>query len=300
SNTAPDVDPDEVLSALDSDTRDYLKLLISGAGKGLKGRGSDLRETFARLGPVNRDLNKVTSSIARRRKNLSRLVNRYGLLTEELSTKDREIVRLVRSSNAVFEALASQDLQISDAVRRLPPALRQTEATLAKVDTFGARLGPALESLRPPIRRLETANREVLPFVREATPQIKDQIRPFARIARPYTRDLGLAGRDLATAAPALTISFNKLNRLLNIGAFNPGGAQGLTGDARVDRDRQEGYLYWLGWLGQNTTSLFSTSDAQGPIRRIALGGVNCSIFTGAGVPAAVVGGLGAAGLCTP
>jgi phospholipid/cholesterol/gamma-HCH transport system substrate-binding protein len=300
SNTAPDIDPDEILSALDSDTRDYLKLLVSGAGKGLKGRGSDLQETFARLGPLNRDLNKVTSAVARRRKNLSRLVNRYGLLTEELGTKDKDIVRLVRSSNAVFGALASQDLQISDAVRRLPGALRQTQSTLAKVDTFGARLGPALDSLRPPIRRLAGANRAVLPFLREATPEIKNQIRPFTRIAKPYTRDLGVAGRDLAKAAPALTISFDKLNRLLNIGAFNPGGAQGLTGNAKVDRDRQEGYLFWLGWLGQNTTSLFSTADAQGPVRRIALGGVNCSIFTGAGLPAVVVNALGTAGLCTP
>ena len=37
SNTLPDIDPDEFLSALDTDTRDYLKLLISGAGKGLDG-----------------------------------------------------------------------------------------------------------------------------------------------------------------------------------------------------------------------------------------------------------------------
>ena len=299
-NTAPDVDPDEVLSALDSDTRDYLKLLVSGAGKGLKGRGSDLRETFARLGPLNRDLRRVTTSVARRRKNLSNLVNRYGLLTEELGTKDREIVRLVQASNQVFEALASQESEVSEAVRRLPSALRQTETTLSKVDTLGSRLGPALESLRPPIRRLATANREVLPLVREATPQIRDQIRPFVRIARPNVRNLGLTGRDTSRAAPDLTTSFEKLNRLFNIGAFNPGGAQGLTGNPRVDRSRQEGYLYWLGWLGQNTTSLFSTADAQGPIRRIALGGVNCSIFVGAGLPPVVANGLGAAGLCTP
>lgn len=300
SAAAPDVDPDEVLSALDSDTRDYLKLLVSGAGKGLEGRGSDLRETFARLGPLNRDLDRVTAATARRRRNLSRLVNRYGSLTEELATKDREIVRLVRSSNAVFEALASQDPQISDSVRRLPGALRQTQSTLAKVDTFGARLGPTLESLRPPIRRLASTNRAVLPFVRESTPRIRRQIRPFARISRPYTRDLGVGARDLSAATPDLTVSFDKLNRLLNIGAFNPGGAEGLTGNPKADRDRQEGYLYWLGWLGQNTTSLFSTADAQGPIRRVALGGVNCSIFTAAGLPPAVVDPLGAAGLCTP
>jgi len=299
-NTAPDVDPDEILAALDTDTRDYLQLLISGAGKGLKGRGSDLRETFARLGPLTRDVKQVTTSLARRRRNLSNLVNRYGLLTEELGTKDREIVRLVQASNAVFEALASQESQVSEAVRRLPSALRQTETTLSKVDTLGGRLGPALESLRPPIRRLASANREVLPLVREATPQIRDQIRPFVRIARPNVRNLGQTGRDVSQAAPDLTTSFDKLNRLFNIGAFNPGGAEGLTGNPRVDRSRQEGYLYWLGWLGQNTTSLFSTADAQGPVRRIALGGINCSILAGVGLPPVVVNGLGAAGLCLP
>ena len=45
-----------MLAALDADTRAYLKLLITGAGKGLEGRGNDLREVFKRLGPMHRDL----------------------------------------------------------------------------------------------------------------------------------------------------------------------------------------------------------------------------------------------------
>jgi len=298
SNTAPDVDPDEVLSALDGDTRDYLKLLVSGAGKGLDGRGTDLRETFARLGPLNRDLGRLAKAVARRRKNLSNLVNKYGKLTRELGTKDKEIVRLVRSSNAVFEAFASQDANISDAVRRLPGALNQTEQTLAKVDTLGGELGPTLEALRPPFRQLDTANRAVLPFVREATPQIRDQIRPFARIAGPYTADLGAAARDLNKANPDLTTSFTKLNRFFNIGAFNPNGAEGLTGDIGRDRAREEGYLYWLGWTANNTVSLFNAADAQGPLRRIFLGGLGCDTLTGGGVPAPVVALLGAGGVC--
>jgi phospholipid/cholesterol/gamma-HCH transport system substrate-binding protein len=297
-NTAPDVDPDEVLSALDGDTRDYLQLLISGAGKGLKGRGTDLQETFARLGPLNRDLGRLTKSVARRRKNLSNLVNKYGKLTSELGTKDREIVRLVRASNSVFEAFASQDVQISDFVRKLPGALGQTEQTLAKVDTLGGELGPTLEALRPPFRRLDSANRAVLPFVREATPQIRDQIRPFARIAAPYTRDLGTAARDLNKANPDLTTSFNKLNRFFNIGAFNPNGAEGLTGDIARDRAREEGNLYWLAWTANNTVSLFSAADAQGPLRRIFLGGLGCDALTAGGVPPVVVALLGGGGVC--
>ena len=276
-NTAPDIDPDEILAALDSDTRAYLQLLISGAGKGLKGRGSDLQETFARLGPLNRDVARLTTAVARRRTNLSRLVNRYGLLTKELSTKDREIVRLVQQSNAVLDAFASEDAGISSAVSKLPGALRQTSSALSKVDTLGGELGPALDALRPPFRKLDEANRAVLPFVREAAPVIRDQIRPFARVAGPFTDDLGAASRDLSKAAPNLTISLNKLNRLFNIGAFNPRGAEGLTGNLAADRARDEGYLYWLAWLQQNTVSLFSTSNASGPLRRLYLGGLSCS-----------------------
>ncbi len=278
-NTAPDIDQDEILAALDTDTREYLQLLVTGGGKGLAGKGQELQNTFAALGPTNRSLERVSSAIARRRANLKRLVNRYGLLTKELATKDGDIVRLVAASNDVFSALASQDANISEAVRRLPGTLRQTDTTLAKVETLSGELGPALEALRQPFRRLETTNREVLPFLREATPQIRDEIRPFARNARPFTRDLGVAARDLAAAAPDLTTSFDKVNRLFNIGAFNPAGAGKPTGTLQQQANAQRSYLYWLAWLGQNTNSIFSTADGQGVFRRIAVGGVACGTF---------------------
>jgi phospholipid/cholesterol/gamma-HCH transport system substrate-binding protein len=278
-NTLPDVNVDEILSGLDADTRSYLRLLISGAGKGLAGRGSDLREAFARLGPLHRDLARVTKGIARRRRNLRRLVHDYGLLTSQLGRHDRDIVRFVQASNAVFESLASEDGNISLAVARLPRALRTTEGTLGDVGRLGQELGPALEALRPPIRRLDQVNRALVPLARGTTPAIRDEIRPFARAAQPFTRNLGPAARDLSRAAPSLTSSFLELNRLFNIGAYNPRGAEPLTGDLARDRARQEGYLYWLAWTGQNTDSLFSTSDAQGPIRRVAFGGLQCAIL---------------------
>ena len=59
-NTLPDIDPDEIYAALDADTRPYLKLLVAGAGKGLRDRGDDLREVFRRLEPIHRDLARVT------------------------------------------------------------------------------------------------------------------------------------------------------------------------------------------------------------------------------------------------
>ena len=50
-NTAPDVNLDEVLDALDSDTQAYLRLLLAGAGEGLEGNGENLGEVLGSLGP---------------------------------------------------------------------------------------------------------------------------------------------------------------------------------------------------------------------------------------------------------
>jgi phospholipid/cholesterol/gamma-HCH transport system substrate-binding protein len=297
-NTAPDIDPDEILAALDADTRDYLKLLVSGAGKGLDGHGDDLRETFRRFSPLHRDLDRVTEAIADRRDNLRTLIHNYSLLVDELGGRGEDLTRLVRASNAVFDSFAAEDTNVSAFVAKLPGALRETRVNLGKVDRLGDRLGPALESLRPPFRKLDEANRAVLPFVREATPIIRDEIRPFTRAGQPFFRSLSRSARDLSKASPDLTKSFRGLNRLFNIGAHNPNGAEELTGDLAKDRARVEGYLYWLAWTGQNTVSLFSTSDAQGPFRRIFLGGVNCNTFTGEGVPQRISDLLGDAGVC--
>jgi phospholipid/cholesterol/gamma-HCH transport system substrate-binding protein len=285
-NTLPDVDPDEVLSALDTDTRDYLKLLINGAGQGLKGRGSDLQETFARFGPLHRDLARVSKAVARRRANLRRLIHNYGLLVKELGGKDRDLTTLVQASNAVFQAFASEDQNVSAFVHKLPGTLDTTRTALAKVNTLSQRLGPSLESLRPAFRRIDTANRQVLPLAREGTPILRNQVRPFARASQPFTRNLGKGARDLAKAGPDITSTFKGLNRLFNMASYNPGGNEGISSGCEkggscsgAERNRNEGYLYWLTWVTHNTTAIFSTRDAQGDFRRAATGGVSCNLL---------------------
>jgi phospholipid/cholesterol/gamma-HCH transport system substrate-binding protein len=282
-NTLPDVDPDEIYSALDADTRPYLRLLVAGAGKGLRGRGEDLAATLRRLEPLHRDLARVTRATASRRRELRRLVHNYSLLMGELGRRPGELRRLVRASNAVFGALAGQAPEIETAVARLPGALRASERTLGRVQTLAQVLQPALQSLRSPIRKLPATNALVTPFFERTEPAIRTQLRPFARVAQPWTGDLRAAADGIAEAAPDLTGALFELNRFLNMGAYNPGGAEALDGlSVAEQRARQEGFLYWLAWTAQNGVSLFSTADAQGPWRRVSL----------CGVPTAVVNSL--------
>ena len=282
-NTLPDVDPDEIYAALDSDTRPYLKLLVVGAGKGLQGRGSDLNEVFRRLGPVHRDLARVARATASRRVALKRLIHRYGLLMQELGRRPGELRRLVSSSGAVFDALAGESGNISTSVARLPGSLRATESALAEVRQFAPALQSALESLREPIRELPATNAALTPFFRATTPVIRDEIRPFVRAAGPFTDDLRVAANGLSKATPDLTKSLQQANRFFNMGAYNPGGAEGLGGLTTAEqRARSEGFLYWLAWTAQNGVSLLNTADGQGPWRRVTICGVPAPILNAA------------------
>jgi phospholipid/cholesterol/gamma-HCH transport system substrate-binding protein len=267
-NTLPDINPDEVFSALDADTRDYLKLLVNGAGQGLNKRGSNLQEVFARFEPTYRDIAKVTSQVETRRANLRRLINSLQRLNTELASRDDDLAQLVSASATVFRAFASENSNISRAIRDFPPALRQTTSTLGRVQTFAQVLGPTADKLRPAVRALNRANHAVQPFAKEAEPILRTRIRPFVRAARPVVRDLKTPGKQLADATPDLTRTFTVLNHLFDLFSYNSGGRQGPE-----VANRDEGYLFWIAWVTHQTVDVFSTGDAHGSYRPVFLGG---------------------------
>jgi phospholipid/cholesterol/gamma-HCH transport system substrate-binding protein len=272
-NTAPDVNPDEILSVLDDDTRDYLKLLIGGASQGVAGRSDDLRELFRRFEPTHADLERVNGAVATRHRNLRRLVHSLDQLESELAGKDDQLASLVDSSSKVFRTFAAEQQDLGRTVGDLPGTLQQTTDTLGKVERFARVLRPTADDLRPPVKALDAANAQVRPLAEEATPIVAAQIRPFVRDARPLVRSLDAPATNLAAATPDLTSTFTVLNHFLNLAAYNEGGRQGpdVAG-------RDEGYLFWLAWLQHNGASLFSTSDANGPFRPVTLGGT-CTVL---------------------
>jgi phospholipid/cholesterol/gamma-HCH transport system substrate-binding protein len=272
-NTLPDVNPDEILASLDADTRDYLTLLVDGAGQGLKGRGDDLREVFRRFEPTHRDLARVNGLVAQRHRNLSRLVHSLGDLNDELADKSDDLAALVSSSSAVFRSFASEQANVTRAVGDLPAALRQTTDTLDRVERFAEVLRPAAVHLQPAVKALDRANHAVTPFATEATPIVRDEVRPFVRDARPVVRSAKTPASELAASTPDLRRSFKVLNDFLNEVAYNPNGREDPGKDGR-----EEGYLFWAAWLQHNGAAIFSTSDANGPFRPVTLGGT-CGVL---------------------
>jgi len=256
--TLPNVNTDEFLAALDGDTRSYLQLLVAGGGEALGGNGKNLSATFRRFEPTNRDIEKITKALTVRRQNIARSIHNFKELTTAVGDKDQQLSSLVDASNAVFKSFANQDAKLRQTLQLLPGALKSTDVAVQKADKLGKVLGPTLGRLRPGARALGPSLKQSRPFLKETTPVIQKQLRPFARDALPTVKILRPAARDLADLTPDFTSVLKTANYLLNTAAYNPPGDD-------------EGYLFWISWLNHIGPTVFSTQDAHGPIRRGAL-----------------------------
>jgi phospholipid/cholesterol/gamma-HCH transport system substrate-binding protein len=259
SNTNPVVDPDEILSSLDADTREYLQLLINGAGEGLKGKGgSELAQVLRRFLPTHQDLARLNQVVAQRGAALRRLINSLHVLNAALAQKQGQIVSLIDSSEQVFQAFATANQGVSRAVADLPATLRQATQTLVKVQRFANLLGPAATNLLPAVSAIPAANQATENLAKPITPVLRNQIRPFVIAARPLVRNLKPAANNLATATPNLAKVFGVLNDLFNELDYHPGGGQ-------------HGYLWWLAWGDHEARTVFASQDANGDFRQLFL-----------------------------
>jgi phospholipid/cholesterol/gamma-HCH transport system substrate-binding protein len=255
SATQPDVNLDEVLSALDADSRDYLRLLLNGAGTAVGGQGRTLASVLKRFNPTARNLRRITEVLSRRHRHISRAVHDFSLLAGALGARDRQLSGFVDASNAVLATFASEDRSLRATLSLLPGALEHTRAGLGKVTGAAHELGATLRDLEPTARDFGPGLAASGPFLRSTTPIIAGELRPFARAAKPTFDRLRPAASGLVPATRDLRTSFGVLERFLNELAHDPDGGR-------------QGYLFYLEWAAHDLDSIVSMQDANGPLPR--------------------------------
>jgi phospholipid/cholesterol/gamma-HCH transport system substrate-binding protein len=264
--TNPDVDFSEILSSLDTDTRDYLLLLLAGGAQAFKDPGNpgplpspaavaDLRGVFKRFAPLSRDTATFTKLLAERQQNLRRSISGLQKVTTTLGSVQGPLTSLINSSNTNFQAIASQERQVQDTLTLLPGTLQQSITTYNKLRPFAIASENSSRALLPWAQSLAPALVSLRPLFRQTTPVIKNQLKPFTVKVKPVAQVLSPAAAKLAQATPPLARSIGVLNTLFNTLAYQPSGGE-------------QGYLFWGSWLSHITDSLASQQDAHGPILR--------------------------------
>ncbi len=263
-NTEPDVDVSQILSSLDTDTRNYLVLLLSGGAQAFRDDGStatapspravaDLRGALKRFEPLDRDTRTFASLLATRQRSIRRAIHNFNLVIGALGGVNRQFASLISSSDTNFSAISAEDAQLESALSLFPGTLAQTTRTFGKVRSFANANTSALSRLVPFARDLGPALRATRPLFRDTTSVIARQLRPFSVAVTPLARTLAPASSDLAKSVPALSRSIAVLDYLFDELAYQGRGSR-------------HGYLFWGSWLAHNTDSLVQAQDANGPV----------------------------------
>ena len=256
SQTTAPVDSDDLLDALDVDTRQWFTSLVAELGRGLNGRGPDLHALLVSLGPTAGQLRRIGDLLAVRHHELATLVHNLGVVTQATSVKDAQLQEVVDAGDATLHALATQDVALQQSIARLPGTLDTTRTTLASVTQLANALGPTATALVPTARRLPSTLRDAQTLFQGAVLLPLKQIPPFVKVALPLASQLPPLTRDLGQATKPLTSAFKVLGEVTNELAYNPGGGN-------------PGFLYWLPWGIHNVNSFLSDQDANGSVWRL-------------------------------
>jgi phospholipid/cholesterol/gamma-HCH transport system substrate-binding protein len=255
SETSIPVDSDDLLDALDTDTRTWFTSLVTELNNGAEGRGKDIRKLLSSIGPTTRQLHQIGDLLADRRQQLAQIVHNLGVLSTAAAQKDGQIATVVQAGDKTVQALASQNVALRDAVQRLPGTLASTRKTLGDVTGLANALGPTATALLPTARKLPTTLRQTQTLFQGAALLPLSEIPPFVKAVLPLAGELGPLTSDLKQAVPPLIDSFKVLAYVTNETAYNPGG-------------KNPGFLYWISWFAHDADSFISNGDANGPVWR--------------------------------
>lgn len=258
---------DDLLDALDTDTRTWFTSLITELNNGTQGRGKDLRELLMNLGPTSQQLRTIGDLLAARRGELSTLVHNLGMLTQATSAKDTQISQVIGAGNTTVQALAGQDVALRAALAKFPGVLQTTRQTLVDLTGFSNELAPTATALIPTAQKLPTTLRDASTVVRGAGLLPLNKIPAFESAVLPLAGQLTPIATSLTKALPPLTDTFKVLNYVTNELAYNPGG-------------KNPGFLYWLAWFAHNADSFIANADANGPAWRTLIL-VDCASLKG-------------------
>jgi phospholipid/cholesterol/gamma-HCH transport system substrate-binding protein len=291
--TSGPVQLDQVLTALQADTRKQLQVLVQGYGSALNGKplpgedadqdpdvrgltaGEALNKSLDYSADALRGVSIVNKAfLGEGLHDLSRLIAGAQKVSAALSANDQNLKDLVTNFNRTTAAFASESGNLSATIRLLPGVLEAARPTLAD-----------LNRSFPPTRAFA---REILPGVRE-TPATINASFPWIRQTRLLVSKPELQGlvAELKPAVKSLSaVTDQSLILLPQVDLVSRCVIRNIlpTGDKPVD----DGFLstglpnYKEFW--QTMTSLSGESqnfDGNGSYTRFQTGGSNQTVSTG-------------------
>ena len=208
---ASTVELDEVLRALDEETRDDLETFVRGFAKNLDGRAGDLNDVLGNAAPAVREGADLLSILDAERRALATVTRDAGRTFGALGRDAAATQALVVNADRALRTTAARSAELQDVLEVLPTFLRELRPTLATAKATARDAAPVVAALRPTADAIVPALRGTVAL----TPQVRALLRevdPVLGRARtglpaatrlvgalpPLLRRLDTTGRELA------------------------------------------------------------------------------------------------------
>jgi phospholipid/cholesterol/gamma-HCH transport system substrate-binding protein len=198
--TSTPVQLDQILTALQSDTRHDLQLLLQQLGVALSGRGAagfnrsiQYWESAFRGSAV---VNDATLGILQH--DLSNYVKTAGTVAGALDRDPAALKGLITDFNTTAAAFAVEQANLEATVAELPRTLRAAQPALKSLDDSFPSVRRLIADLRPATRSSLPAINASIPFVRQARRLIApSELRGLTSDLRPLVPDLARLNKNL-------------------------------------------------------------------------------------------------------
>ena len=210
--TAVPVQFDQLLTSLQSDTREDLKTLLNEYGNALDKGGA---EAFNRSIPYWKSAYRDTAivneaSLGETEHDLSGYVKSAGATAAALDRHPEQLKSLITDFNTTAAAFAREQGNLRSAIAELPRTLHAAQPALASLNASFPPLRAFTADIRPGVRSSEAALDASIPLVRQLRGLVsQDELRGLAADLRPtvpalarFTREsipLALENRQLAS-----------------------------------------------------------------------------------------------------
>jgi len=209
--TKTPVQLDQILTALQKDTREDLRATLFWLSKGLEGEGAKgYNRSIPYWEPAYRD-GAIVSDATRGTVDgdLSNYIKNAGTTAEALDRNAGQLKSLITDFNTTARAFASEDGNLEATIAELPRTLRAGMPALDALNRAFPPLRAFVKDFRPGVRSTGPAIDASLPFVR----QLRDLVQPA---------ELRGLARDLRATVPSLArltegqVPFNRQARELS------------------------------------------------------------------------------------
>src|SRR4051812_40161464 len=220
--TAAPVQFDQILTALQSDTREDLKQLLEGYGTALtyeptaaddvgqdpdvKGQSAarSLNDSIDDAPDALRNASIVNEAfLGLQQHDLSGLVFNTGKVTKALSTNEQSLKDFVTNFNTTLGALASEQSNLKRSIALLGPTLEHTDQALTSLNASFPNTRAFAREILPGVRETPATIDAAMPWIAQATKLVQPaELGGLLKELRPATVDLARLVDGSLTALP--------------------------------------------------------------------------------------------------